>query len=94
VITSVSSCRPELLDSLSISSPTRCMLDLPSLSLEVPYCESLNMIWNAAESRYRSPVGIALSALVWVVYTSAIQLEGYVHLRCVLQKLIADHSPT
>lgn len=25
---------------------------------------------------YRSPVGIALSALVWVVYTSAIQLEG------------------
>jgi hypothetical protein len=28
-------------------------------------------------NRYRSPVGLALSALVWVVYTSAIQLEGY-----------------
>lgn len=35
-------------------------------------------IEEGADVRYRSPVGIALSALVWVVYTSAIQLEGYV----------------
>jgi hypothetical protein len=94
VITLVSSCRPELLGSRSISSPTRCMLDLPSLSWEVPCCESPSVYWNEADRRYRSPVGIALSALVWVVYTSAIQLEGYVHPPYEWQKLIADHSPT
>jgi len=52
------------------------------------------MCGKQADSRYRSPVGIALSALVWVVYTSAIQLEGYVHLQYVWQILIADLSPT
>jgi hypothetical protein len=70
------------------------MLDLPSLSLEVPYCESCFLNRDEADNRYRSPVGIALSALVWVVYTSAIQLEGYVHLAHERQKLIADPSPT
>lgn len=79
MITLVSSCLPELPDSHSISSPTRCMLDLHSLSSVAPCCEYLVIRENEADSRYRSPVGIALSALVWVVYTSAIQLEGCVH---------------
>ena len=94
MITLVSSCRPELLGSHSISSPTRCMLDLLSLSWEVPCCESFFLNWNEANSRYRSPVGIALSALVWVVYTSAIQLEGYVYFNTNGKKLISDPSLT
>jgi hypothetical protein len=53
---------------------------LHSLSSEVLCCESFAFSPPKAGliTRYRSPVGLALSALVWVVYTSAIQLEGYV----------------
>jgi hypothetical protein len=55
------------------------MLDPHLLSLAVLCCESPSTLYlENTDSRYRSPVGIALSALVWVVYTSAIQLEGYV----------------
>ena len=43
MITLVSSCHLELPDSHSISSLTRCMLDLHSLSSEAPCCESFAM---------------------------------------------------
>jgi len=67
VITLVSSCLPELLDSHSTSSPTRCMSAQHSRSSEVLYCKLLVMpgvrvliVGTEVQSALRYPLSFGL----------------------------------